>query len=196
MSPELCGATLDFSLTNSDGFGSGNVPQLVSVEEETPGPSSSVIAFKDYRVLIGNRKWIKEKNFIEIPQNIEEKMLKQEKLGHTALLAAIDGSLVALLGIADTVKPEAHLTVYSLKRMGMDVVLLTGDNKKTATTIARQVGITRVFAEVLPSHKVAKIKKLQDKGHKVHSSLKVSTKVFFNKVKQTFPGCHGWRWRQ
>ena len=166
MSQELCGATLDFSLTNSDGF--GNVAPLVSVDEEIPGPSSAtLIAFKDYRVLIGNRKWIKEKNFIDIPQNIEEKMLTQEKLGHTALLAAIDGSLVALLGIADTVKPEAHLTVYTLKRMGMDVVLLTGDNKKTSTTIARQVGITRVFAEVLPSHKVAKIKKLQDKGHKV-----------------------------
>ena len=85
MSPELCGASIDFSLAR-------NGQPLVSVDEEMPGPSSSqLIAFKDYRVLIGNRKWIKEKNFIEIPQEVEEKMLMQEKLGHTALLAAIDG---------------------------------------------------------------------------------------------------------
>uniref|UniRef100_A0A8C2AA61 P-type Cu(+) transporter n=1 Tax=Cyprinus carpio TaxID=7962 RepID=A0A8C2AA61_CYPCA len=119
-----------------------------------------------FTVLIGNREWMR-RNALQVRADVDEAMTEHEKRGRTAVLVAVDNELCAMVAIADTVKPEAELAVHTLTAMGLEVVLMTGDNSKTARAIAAQVGIRKVFAEVLPSHKVAKVEQLQLAGRRV-----------------------------
>ncbi|XP_054851978.1 copper-transporting ATPase 1 [Eublepharis macularius] len=136
-------------------------PALI-IDEELPVTWNA----HKYSVLIGNREWM-ARNGLLLKNEVDNAMTEHERRGRTAVLVAVDGELCGLVAIADTVKREAALAVRTLKTMGLEVVLMTGDNSRTARSIASQVGITKVFAEVLPSHKVAKVKQLQEEGKRV-----------------------------
>lgn len=87
-----------------------------------------------------------------------------ESLGKTVVWVAVNGQIEAILGIADAVKPSSASAIRTLRNMGLDVVMLTGDNQRTADAIAHEVGIDRVFAEVRPDQKAATIQQIQSEG--------------------------------
>jgi len=113
-------------------------------------------------VLLGNRK-LMEKNNINIAQ-LEEKMKALEENGKTAMLVAVDGKAAGLIAVADTLMEYSVEAVRTLQKMGLEVIMITGDNERTARAIAKQVGVDRVLAEVLPGDKASEIKRLQDEG--------------------------------
>lgn len=119
-----------------------------------------------HNVLVGNREWMKQ-NSVVVPAFVDSLMCRKEMLGQTVILCSVDGELAGVLAVSDTPKPEARATVRALKEMGFKVVLLTGDNRQTASAIAQEVGIDEVFAQVLPSHKAEKVQQLQARGFKV-----------------------------
>ena len=83
------------------------------------------------------------------------------------MIVAADGAALGVIAVADTVKPTSRAAVAELQRMGIQVAMLTGDNQRTADAIARQVGVDRVLAEVLPADKVNEVRRLQDAGQVV-----------------------------
>ncbi|WP_068818296.1 heavy metal translocating P-type ATPase [Phormidesmis priestleyi] len=113
-------------------------------------------------VQIGTQRWMEELRIDS--QALREQKSQLEASGKTAVWIAVDGKLEGLMGIADALKPSSVQAVRSLKKLGLDVIMLTGDNQQTADAIAREVGISRVIAEVRPDQKVAQIAALQKEG--------------------------------
>lgn len=116
----------------------------------------------DHLVQIGTQRWMAELNIDT--HNLQERKASLEAAGKTAILIAVDGQIQGLMGIADALKPSSVAVVRTLQKLGLEVVMLTGDNRQTAEAIASEVGITRVFAEVRPDQKVAQIQALQAEG--------------------------------
>jgi len=117
------------------------------------------------QVLLGNRRLMDEQN-IDLG-GMEGEAQRLQGAGRTVVHVARDGKLLGLIAIADAVRPSSARTVAALKRRGVQVAMLTGDNRGTAERIGRELGLDRVLADVLPGQKAAKIKALQGEGKKV-----------------------------
>lgn len=119
------------------------------------------------QVLVGNRKLMRE-NGIELG-DAEQQMERLEGEAKTAMLAAVDGNIEGIIAVADPVKPSSAEAIDLMHKMGLRVLMITGDNQRTAHAIARQVGIPEqdVIAEVLPEDKANEVEKLQKQGLKV-----------------------------
>lgn len=118
--------------------------------------------YNNHEILLGNRKILSDYG-IEISE-AEKKIKEFEEQGKTTVLLAIDNRICGLIAIADTIKDGTFHTISRLKRLGFDIVMLTGDNKKVAGTIAETLGIDRVISEVLPDQKESIIQELKQEG--------------------------------
>ncbi|MDV3429027.1 MAG: cadmium-translocating P-type ATPase [Bacillota bacterium] len=116
-------------------------------------------------IMLGNRKLITDSN-ISL-ENLEETSDKLASGGKTPMYIAIDDKMAGIIAVADTVKENSKKAIEQLHQMGIEVAMITGDNKRTAEAIAKQVGIDRILAEVLPQDKANEVKKLQAEGKKV-----------------------------
>lgn len=137
------------------------LPQSVTAFENLSGLGVKAIV-EGRRVLIGTTKLMQERGiaFGGLNQTINEFLER----GETIMILAIDGVIHAVVGATDPIKPHALQAVEYLKKLGIEIAMITGDNKTTAEKVAQQIGIERVFAEVMPEDKASYVKKLQREG--------------------------------
>ncbi|MEM3424070.1 MAG: heavy metal translocating P-type ATPase, partial [Nitrososphaeria archaeon] len=142
----------------------GISPKYPEFFETVPG--RGVIALYDgNEILLGNRRLMLDHN-ISI-ERLEDLLKKLEGEGKTVVILAVNKKILGIIGIADTLKEYSIEAISAIKRMGVEVVMLTGDNKGTAEAIAKKLGIELVYAEVLPADKVRVIEDLKNQGKTV-----------------------------
>ncbi|MGE5614447.1 MAG: heavy metal translocating P-type ATPase [Bacillota bacterium] len=140
--------------------------EFLKVEKFVAIPGHGIeVDIKGMNVLIGNRKLMDERNISLGELESQSDRLANE--GKTPMYVAVDDKISGIIAVADVVKESSAKAIQKLQSMGIEVAMITGDNRKTAEAIARQVGISRVLAEVLPQDKSNEVKKLQEEGRKV-----------------------------
>jgi Cu+-exporting ATPase len=144
----------------------GRSVELVDPDSFDSVTGKGITAIVDGRtVLVGSRRLLAEAGVEPAP--LEESARRLSELGATAMLVAVNGKAAGVIAVADTIKPDSVVAVAELRRLGVDTVMITGDDPRAAASVARQVGIGRVLAEVLPEHKAREVRRLQDEGRLV-----------------------------
>lgn len=139
--------------------------ELKKVDEFIAIPGHGIeVTIEDKNMLLGNKRLMDNRN-IEITLQDESDRLATE--GKTPMYISINGELAGIIAVADVVKESSKNAIDALHKMGIEVAMITGDNKRTAQAIAKQVGIDIVLAEVLPEDKANEVKRLQEQGKKV-----------------------------
>jgi Cu+-exporting ATPase len=137
--------------------------ELFDVEEFEAIPGYGIKAKVNNQVVLAGTRRLMQQNNIKIDHALQTMEVLEEK-GKTAMLIAINNQYAGLVAVADTIKDTSREAVKRLQEMGLEVVMITGDNKRTATAIAKEAGIDSVVAEVLPEGKAEEVKKLQKQG--------------------------------
>jgi P-type Cu+ transporter len=119
--------------------------------------------FDDKIVLVGKEKFLAESN-VTISDELKREAHRLQEKAETTVWVAVDGKPVGILGIADPIKPTAKKAIRDLHEMGLKVIMCTGDNRRTAEAVARELGIDEFSAEVMPDEKIDIVKKLKSKG--------------------------------
>lgn len=127
-------------------------------------PGSGIVSqYGDHMILIGNKRFMID-NGISIEYSLEKKMEEFQEQGKTPVIVSIDKKISGIIAMMDTIKDYAQEAIQRLKKIGIEVVMLTGDNKRTADAIARQLGVDRVVAEVSPQEKEEAIRRIKKEG--------------------------------
>ncbi|MFA4819013.1 MAG: copper-translocating P-type ATPase [Patescibacteria group bacterium] len=170
-----------FILESAAGLGKQSLPPLATaVQREAEArrvPKSTINDFKvqpghgledrladgGHLVLLGNER-LMEVHKINLDLEMRQEMERLQSEGKTAMLLALNNDIIGAVAVADTARENSKRTINELKRMGIETIMITGDNQRTAKAIAKQLGVDRVFAEVLPAEKANWVKKLQSEG--------------------------------
>lgn len=141
--------------------------ELMEVNKfDTIGGKGVTAQLDNQEVLIGNRALFADKNIV-LDVKVEESLSKLENEGKTVIIVGHNNKVKGIIAVADTIKKTTALAVHELEKMGLETVMITGDNSKTAQAVANQIGIRQVLSEVLPYEKAQEVSKIQSEGKKV-----------------------------